>query len=622
MDCKSMSKNGNDDEEQGFSPILLYAAQSEAIAYVLEEETVISCSGPLSHGSVPTVASTTGNSTKHDPSSLQRSEYYIRDHQTPGAHRMAGVMHSGHNHDEELNDRISMHDRVDTIVAGGTVTGAVTVVDDMHESVVLSVPNAEVVVSHDERMLFVDDCRTFVEAEAVTAADDKKRMISLLLRDCHARLAFLLVVLTIAGLVLGLVLGLHGAKASETIPTLAPPRDTSPSENDSFINMLLSKFYDTASLAPSSPQARALAWRSLSGSQSLEAFGLALLYYSLSGDTLWTESEGWLTNSSVCEWFTTGVHDSCQNGTFVHLSLKNNSLKGTVPREIFAFTRLRTIDLSENEISGTFPVEVGQVPDFVGVSKAFIILDVADNNISGSLPASLGDLQTLEMIDTSGNSLSRSLPTELARLTKLTFLGVGPSLHTGMLPTEYGQHDKLQQMYFSDSQISGSIPMEFSHLTSLLFFDGANNAMTGTIPDFFGNWTNIVGIDLDANLLSGSLPASISECASTLEILRLEDNQLNQTIPSEFGLLTKLKELVLNANRLTGYIPSQLGLLSDLSRLSLEGNQLEGSLPEEICNLMVNRSLVLLRVDCSIVCSCCPSCVDGDTDNLFHFKNA
>jgi hypothetical protein len=51
--------------------------------------------------------------------------------------------------------------------------------------------------------------------------------------------------------------------------------------------------------------------------------------------------------------------------------------------------------------------------------------------------------------------------------------------------------------------------------------------------------------------------------------LRLPDNRLHRTIPSEIGLLSGLKALDLQKNRLEGQVPTTIGALSDLSKYSV-----------------------------------------------------
>ena len=64
--------------------------------------------------------------------------------------------------------------------------------------------------------------------------------------------------------------------------------------------------------------------------------------------------------------------------------------------------------------------------------------------------------------------------------------------------------------------------------------------------------------------------------------LNFSYNDLTGPIPSEFGQLTALTNLVLANNELSGHIPSELGRLVALEELSLRGNELLGSLPSEL----------------------------------------
>lgn len=57
------------------------------------------------------------------------------------------------------------------------------------------------------------------------------------------------------------------------------------------------------------------------------------------------------------------------------------------------------------------------------------------------------------------------------------------------------------------------------------------------------------------------------------------------SLPSRFGILTKLTSLDLRGSKLSSSIPSELGLLSDLSSLELLGNDLSGSIPAQIGDL-------------------------------------
>ena len=69
------------------------------------------------------------------------------------------------------------------------------------------------------------------------------------------------------------------------------------------------------------------------------------------------------------------------------------------------------------------------------------------------------------------------------------------------------------------------------------------------------------------------------------EILKLSDNQLSGTIPSEIGSLINLDQLFLYANGLSGTIPTEIFSLTNLVWLYLFDNQLSGTIPVELGGL-------------------------------------
>ena len=82
--------------------------------------------------------------------------------------------------------------------------------------------------------------------------------------------------------------------------------------------------------------------------------------------------------------------------------------------------------------------------------------------------------------------------------------------------------------------------------------------------------------------------------------LLLGNNNLNGSIPSSMGNLSKLKSLSLHDNRLSGSVPSSMGNLSSLTGLSLKGNAgLSGPLPQSFTRL---RHLDLLYLHQTALC--------------------
>ena len=111
-----------------------------------------------------------------------------------------------------------------------------------------------------------------------------------------------------------------------------------------------------------------------------------------------------------------------------------------------------------------------------------------------------------------------------------------------------------------------------------------DNNLSGTIPSELGNLSMMRTLSLYDNQLTGSIPSEL-ENATFLRDLSLSGNQLTGSIPSELGNLSHLDHLFLGKNQITGTIPPELGNLSNLIYLHLGWNQLTGTIPPELGDL-------------------------------------
>ncbi|KAM0068076.1 putative leucine-rich repeat domain superfamily [Helianthus debilis subsp. tardiflorus] len=116
----------------------------------------------------------------------------------------------------------------------------------------------------------------------------------------------------------------------------------------------------------------------------------------------------------------------------------------------------------------------------------------------------------------------------------------------------------------------------------ILYLD--KNSINSSIPESLVRLTNLRGLDLSSNELTGPIPESLGKLKS-LQGLYLSDNQLNGSIPESLGGLTGLTEIILKSNRFTGPIPVSLGRLTSLRVLSMSSNFLNGTIPSSIGQL-------------------------------------
>eukprot|EP00899_Mesostigma_viride_P022540 jgi/Mesvir1/3470/Mv11963-RA.1 len=82
-------------------------------------------------------------------------------------------------------------------------------------------------------------------------------------------------------------------------------------------------------------------------------------------------------------------------------------LSGTIPRELFSLSALKTLRIGANLISGT-------IPDNIGSALSLETLMVSDTRLSGTVPASMGEISNLHDLQLDRNNLEGALPHGLA----------------------------------------------------------------------------------------------------------------------------------------------------------------------------------------------------------------
>ena len=156
----------------------------------------------------------------------------------------------------------------------------------------------------------------------------------------------------------------------------------------------------------------------------------------------------------------------------------------------------------------------------------------------------------------------------------------------------------------------------------------SGNPLTGTLPTELGLLTKIKEIDVKATNLGGSIPEEmfVELCARMDEFdvsnrFDISSCQFEGTISTNIGLCTNMEWLLLYDNNLSGTIPSEVALMTNLARFDVSGNNLMGTMPDEICQLRGRLRDVV--ADCSTISSgetpvfcpstCCTECCNQET---------
>ncbi|RDX62097.1 Receptor-like protein 12, partial [Mucuna pruriens] len=116
------------------------------------------------------------------------------------------------------------------------------------------------------------------------------------------------------------------------------------------------------------------------------------------------------------------------NGPIYYQDSVTITIKGQRMDLVKILTVFTSIDFSSNHFEGEIPKELFEF-------KALYTLNLSNNAFSGQIPASIGNMKELESLDLSENSLEGKIPTELATLSFLSFLNVSFNHLSGKIPS-------------------------------------------------------------------------------------------------------------------------------------------------------------------------------------------
>ncbi|VVA16590.1 PREDICTED: receptor [Prunus dulcis] len=172
------------------------------------------------------------------------------------------------------------------------------------------------------------------------------------------------------------------------------------------------------------------------------------------------------------------------------LQLGFNQITGPIPSWLGTLPRLFRIGLSNNQISGEFPKQLCRLPRLlyepiasqvdkyefelpvfgrtsVSPIRAYpsqkfsffpAMIDLSNNNISGYIPAEIGQLRLLRELVLDSNNFSGVIPDQISNLKNLEVLDLCTNHLSGIIPSSLTSLNFLREFNVSYNNLEGPIP--------------------------------------------------------------------------------------------------------------------------------------------------------------------
>lgn len=146
-----------------------------------------------------------------------------------------------------------------------------------------------------------------------------------------------------------------------------------------------------------------------------------------------------------------------------------------------------------------------------------IFSSVYDNTLKGTIPSNISALSKLTFLDLSLNQLSGTLPLSLANLTFISVLSISHKGLIGEISSRlFANWSQITSFQLGRNLLIGGIPSEIELLTKLANFNLYSNNMSGLIPPVLGKLRNLIYFTLSEKLLCRIDPSFFREFESVV----------------------------------------------------------------------------------------------------------
>ncbi|KAK7291087.1 hypothetical protein RIF29_05968 [Crotalaria pallida] len=201
----------------------------------------------------------------------------------------------------------------------------------------------------------------------------------------------------------------------------------------------------------------------------------------------------------------------------------SNNFTGTISPKISKLPYLYEFDVSNNQLSGPFPMAL------LGMTT-LTFLDIRFNFFTGAVPPQIFT-QNLEALFINNNIFTQSLPDNLGS-THILLLTLANNKFNGPIPRSLPKAlSTLTEVLLLNNQLTGCLPYEIGFLEEATVFDAGNNELTGPLPFSLSCLEKVELLNLAGNLLYGMVPEVVCAGLGNLVNFSLSDNYFTHVGP-------------------------------------------------------------------------------------------
>ncbi|EXB72472.1 putative inactive receptor kinase [Morus notabilis] len=175
----------------------------------------------------------------------------------------------------------------------------------------------------------------------------------------------------------------------------------------------------------------------------------------------------WDKDSSVCKTWT-GIICNSDHTRVVELHLPGVGFRGPIPSNTLSrLSALEFLSLRVNSLSGSVPSDFSKLRNLTS-------LYLQSNKLSGPLPLDFSVWNNLTIINLSNNGFNGSIPSSIANLTHLTTLNLSNNSLSGQIPDL--NIASLEELDLANNNLTGIVPRSLRRFPSSAF--SGNNLLS------------------------------------------------------------------------------------------------------------------------------------------------